>query len=64
MIGHAGAQGKHTMIGGIEAGNAESLRLHASLGFEEVGRLRESGRKFDRWLDLVFVQLMLPASPL
>jgi phosphinothricin acetyltransferase len=35
------------------------MKLHRSLGFVEVGRLPEVGRKFDRWLDLVLVQLFL-----
>ena len=43
----------------ISADNEISLRLHRSLGFLEVGRLPEVGRKFDRWLDLVLVQLTL-----
>jgi phosphinothricin acetyltransferase len=47
------------MVGGIEAGNEASLALHRLLGFHEVGRLPEVGRKFDRWLTLVFVQLIL-----
>lgn len=59
LITHAEAAGLHAMIGGIEAGNAGSLRLHAALGFREVGRLPEVGRKFDRWLDLVLMQRLL-----
>jgi phosphinothricin acetyltransferase len=55
----ARALGKHAMIGGIDAENAASLALHADLGFEKVAHLREVGRKFDRWLDLVFVELRL-----
>jgi L-amino acid N-acyltransferase len=55
----ATALGKHMMIGGIDAENAASIRLHQKLGFEPVGHLREVGRKFDRWLDLVFVQRAL-----
>src|SRR3954453_10143075 len=43
------AMGKHVMIGGIDAANDASLRFHARLGFEEVARFREVGRKFDRW---------------
>jgi L-amino acid N-acyltransferase YncA len=46
----------HVMIGGIDASNAASLRLHKNLGFEQVAEFRQVGRKFDRWLDLVFVQ--------
>jgi phosphinothricin acetyltransferase len=62
VIAHAQAAGKHAMIGAIEADNTVSLRLHASLGFVETGRLKEVGRKFDRWLDLVFMQLMLQSA--
>ena len=47
------------MVAGIEAENAASLALHAREGFAEVGRLHQVGRKFDRWLDLVFMQKML-----
>ncbi len=55
----AAAQGKHVMIGGIDASNEGSLRFHERLGFERVAHFREVGRKFDRWLDLVFVQRFL-----
>ncbi|MGO8798062.1 MAG: N-acetyltransferase family protein [Roseiarcus sp.] len=61
----AAAQGKHVMIGGIDASNEGSLRFHERLGFERVGHFREVGRKFDRWLDLMFVQRFLdpPGGP-
>jgi phosphinothricin acetyltransferase len=59
LIARARAMRKHVMIAGIEAGNAPSLKLHARLGFAKVGHLGAVGRKFDRWLDLVFMQLML-----
>ena len=61
----AAAQGKHVMIGAVDAANEGSLRFHERLGFEQVGHLKEVGRKFDRWLDLVFVQRFLdsPGSP-
>ncbi len=58
----AKALGKHVMIGGIEAGNTGSLKFHRDLGFVETGRLKEVGWKFDRWLDLVFMQKILDAS--
>ena len=47
---------KHVMIAGIDAANAASIRFHERLGFEKAGLLREVGHKFDRWLDLVFLQ--------
>lgn len=55
----ARAAGLHVMLGGIAADNEASLRLHERLGFKETGRLPEVGRKFGRWLDLVFVQKVL-----
>ena len=59
IIEAARANGVHALIGGLSADNEVSLALHRSLGFVEVGRLPEVGRKFDRWLDLVLLQLIL-----
>lgn len=59
LIEEAKRRGVHVLIAGIEAGNAASIGLHASLGFNETGRLAEVGRKFDRWLDLVLMQRIL-----
>ncbi|HOC13408.1 MAG TPA: N-acetyltransferase family protein [Propionicimonas sp.] len=59
IIAAARENGVHVLIGGLSADNDASFALHRSLGFVEVGRLPEVGRKFDRWLDLVFVQLTL-----
>ena len=55
----AAAMDKHVMIGGIDAANEGSLRMHQRLGFERVAHFREVGRKFGRWLDLVFMQRFL-----
>ncbi len=51
----------HVMVGAIDAANAGSVRFHQRLGFTEAGRFHEVGRKFDRWLDLVFMQRLLDA---
>ena len=59
LMARASAMGKHVMIGAIDAANDASLRFHAKLGFEEAGRFHEVAHKFDRWLDLVFVQRIL-----
>ena len=56
----ARSRGLHAMIGGIDAKNVASLKLHKKCGFVEVGRLPQVARKFDKWLDLVFVQKVLP----
>ncbi len=49
----------HTIIAGIDASNEVSLHLHKIFGFEEVAHFKQVGFKFDRWLDLKFLQLML-----
>lgn len=54
---------KHVMVGGVDADNAASIRLHRSLGFQDVGRFREVGFKFGRWLDLLFLQCILAPTP-
>jgi phosphinothricin acetyltransferase len=59
LMPRAAAMGKHVMVGAIDAANAASLRFHAKLGFEEVAHFCEVARKFDRWLDLIFVQRRL-----
>jgi L-amino acid N-acyltransferase YncA len=56
---HARKRGFHTMIGVVDADNAASLRMHRRAGFVEVGTVREGGYKFDRWLDVAFLQAML-----
>lgn len=59
LVDRARAQGMHVMIGALDGANDASIRFHERLGFEVVGRLPETGRKFDRWLDLVLVQRTL-----
>lgn len=59
LIDRAREAGLHVMVGAIDADNAASLRFHERLGFSEVARMPEVGRKFDRWLDLVLVQLII-----
>ena len=59
LINLARQQGFHTMIAGIDAENTHSIAFHEKYGFEEAGRFKEVGFKFNRWLDLVFMQLFL-----
>ena len=59
LIPRAQALGKHVLVAGIDADNAVSLKLHQRLGFERVAHFRQVGRKFDRWLDLIFMQRLL-----
>ena len=62
LIERATSLNKHAMIAGIDAANAGSIGLHASLGFTEVARMPEVGCKFGRWLDLVFMQKQLASD--
>jgi L-amino acid N-acyltransferase YncA len=57
LLRRARDAGMHVMVAGIDADNAPSMRLHEQLGFTRSGRLDEVARKFDRWVDLVFMQL-------
>jgi hypothetical protein len=47
------------VIPGIDADQIASIAFHAKHGFVEVGRLRQVGFKFGRWLDVCYMQLML-----
>ena len=51
--------GHHTIIAGIDADQAASVALHARFGFTKVGDMKQLGHKFGRWLDVVYMQLML-----
>ncbi len=51
--------GLHAIVAGIDAEQAASIALHAKHGFKEVARFPEIGRKFDKWLDVVFMELLL-----
>jgi phosphinothricin acetyltransferase len=59
LIDAAKEMGMHTIIAGIVADNEASLALHKQFGFVEVAHFKEVGYKFERWLDLKFLQLML-----
>ena len=59
LIGAARNLKMHTIIAGIEATNEASIKLHESFGFKEVAHFKEVGWKFERWLDLKFLQLLL-----
>ena len=59
LIDNAKALLYHTIIAGIDAENEASIALHKQFGFVEVAHFKEVGFKFGRWLDLVFMQLIL-----
>ena len=55
-------RGVHIVLGGIALPNQASIALHQRMGFVQVAQLREVGRKFDRWVDVGYWQLMLSSA--
>ena len=56
LLRRVDADGIHVCVAVIAQPNAASEALHAAVGFERVGTLREVGRKFDRWVDTTWWQ--------
>lgn len=50
------------MIAAITDGNTASIRLHEWFGFKHSGVLPQTGIKFDKWLDLLFMYKILTAD--
>ncbi len=59
LITTARQHGFHSMIARIADGQPASVGLHEAVGFTLVGVEREVGRKFNRWLDVSVMQLLL-----
>jgi L-amino acid N-acyltransferase YncA len=51
--------GMHVALALVALPNPASVALHEACGFEHLGTMREVGRKFDRWLDTAWYQLIL-----
>jgi phosphinothricin acetyltransferase len=51
--------GFRQVVAVITAERANSIRLHEKHGFAHIGRHPQLGFKFDRWLDIVHMQLSL-----
>lgn len=59
LLARMSAAGVRTALACISLPNDASEGLHRACGFERQGVLREVGRKFDRWIDVVWWQKML-----
>jgi L-amino acid N-acyltransferase YncA len=59
LLAHARRRGLHSMVGVVDAANAASIAFHQAFGFETFGVMKEGGHKFDRWLDVAFMQRLL-----
>lgn len=49
----------HCIIAGIALPNEASTSIHQKFGFEKVAHFREVGRKFDKWIDVGYWELIL-----
>lgn len=59
VVARGRAAGLHAVVAGCCTESVASIGLMESLGFTRVAHFREVGRKFDRWLDVVFLELLL-----
>lgn len=59
LIARLRSQSIHCVLGVIALPNPPSVVLHERLGFSKVGWFKEVGRKFDRWIDVGYWQLVL-----
>ena len=59
LVDRGRTAGLHAIVSQIVAGNEPSIRLAERAGFVRVGSLREVGLKFDRWLDVEILELIL-----
>jgi phosphinothricin acetyltransferase len=59
LLDIAASSGFHTVFARIEASGTASRALHEKCGFVLVGVERETGRKFNRWLDVALMQCLL-----
>ncbi len=56
LIPAAAEIGVRAILAAIDAQNTASLKLHARFGFEQVGLFKRVGFKFDRWLDVAYLE--------
>ena len=59
LVERAAALGYHALVGGCCSEAEPSIALLEALGFSRVAHFPEVGRKFGRWLDVVFVQRLI-----
>jgi phosphinothricin acetyltransferase len=59
LIARARQLGHKAIIAGIDADQAASVGLHDRFQFQKVGHLKQVGFKFGRWLDVIYMELLL-----
>jgi phosphinothricin acetyltransferase len=51
--------GYHAVLSIACSENIASIKLAERHGFKKVGEMKEVGRKFERWLDVTFMEKIL-----
>jgi phosphinothricin acetyltransferase len=59
LIEQLKAQGCHVLLGCLSIPNEPSAKLHERFGFKQIAHFSEVGRKFERWIDVVYWQKVL-----
>jgi L-amino acid N-acyltransferase len=59
LIERSRASRHHAMIAGIDGEQAASVKLHEKFGFGKVALLKQVGFKFGRWLDVIYMELLI-----
>jgi L-amino acid N-acyltransferase len=59
LIERAKIIGHRAMIAIIDADPGASVKLHGKFGFEKVGHLKQLGFKFGRWLNVIYMELLI-----
>jgi phosphinothricin acetyltransferase len=59
LIARAQAGDHHVIIAAIDGDQTGSVALHERFGFRKVGHFKEVGLKFGRWLDVIYLELIL-----
>lgn len=59
LIRAARHAGHHAIVALIDSEQSGSIALHTKFGFTPAGHLRQVGYKFNRWLDVIYLELIL-----
>jgi L-amino acid N-acyltransferase len=59
LVKRARTLGHHVIIAVIDADQAHSVHLHTKFKFQRAGHLQQIGFKFGRWLDVIYMELLL-----
>ena len=59
LIADVKQRGMHAVLGGAALPNPASVALHKKLGFQEVAHFKQTGWKFEKWIDVGYWELIL-----